>query len=315
MTVTADKVIAIALSYVGYHEKASNKNLDSKTANAGSANYTIFGKRMHQQQPSNMDFPAPWCDTYVDEVVLEAADGDVKKAKYILCGDFDDYTVRSAQLYKNAGRYDRKPKRGDQIFFRNSSGICHTGFVTEVTTLTVKTVEGNSGNMVKEHTYLKASPKIDGYGHPRYDVETKPAAKPAEKKTVAQIAQEVIDGKWGTGEERKKRLTEAGYDYATIQSLVNQMVGKTNSKPSAQKKKFPLPQGHWYGTPSQDYRNHSGYYDEADRPAIRDIQKVVGTTQDGMYGKKTEEAVKKWQKSHNLTADGDVGIKTWEKMF
>ena len=35
------------------------------------------------------------------------------------------------------------------------------------------------------------------------------------------IAKEVIAGKWGNGEERKKRLTAAGYDYDTIQAIVN----------------------------------------------------------------------------------------------
>lgn len=48
----------------------------------------------------------------------------------------------------------------------------------------------------------------------------KPAPKP--KKTNAQVAVEVWQGKWGTGDERKKRLTEAGYDYNAIQDIVNQ---------------------------------------------------------------------------------------------
>ena len=46
------------------------------------------------------------------------------------------------------------------------------------------------------------------------------------KKTDEEIALEVIDGKWGTGMDRKNRLNAAGYDYATIQSIVNGLVGK-----------------------------------------------------------------------------------------
>lgn len=45
-----------------------------------------------------------------------------------------------------------------------------------------------------------------------------------ELKTVAQIAEEVIAGKWGNGDERKKRLTEAGYNYSEIQNQVNVML-------------------------------------------------------------------------------------------
>lgn len=39
-----------------------------------------------------------------------------------------------------------------------------------------------------------------------------------------EIAREVIDGKWGNGADRKRRLTEAGYNYAQIQSLVNKII-------------------------------------------------------------------------------------------
>ena len=44
------------------------------------------------------------------------------------------------------------------------------------------------------------------------------------KKSVDEVAREVIQGKWGNGAERKKRLTEAGYDYNEVQKKVNQMI-------------------------------------------------------------------------------------------
>ena len=77
---------------------------------------------------------------------------------------------------------------------------------------------------------------------------------------------------------------------------------------------FPLPKGHFYYT--EDRRNtvHSGYYSK-DRPAIRKIQKKVGTGVDGGYGAKTKAAVMRWQKKHGLKADGAVGVSTWNRMF
>ena len=48
------------------------------------------------------------------------------------------------------------------------------------------------------------------------------AAKEAAK--VEEIAKEVIKGKWGNGQERKDKLTEAGYDYHTIQTKVNELM-------------------------------------------------------------------------------------------
>ena len=47
-----------------------------------------------------------------------------------------------------------------------------------------------------------------------------------DKKTPEEIALEVIDGKWGTGMDRKNRLNAAGYDYAEVQAIVNALVGK-----------------------------------------------------------------------------------------
>lgn len=46
-----------------------------------------------------------------------------------------------------------------------------------------------------------------------------PAKKPAEE-----IAKEVVAGKWGNGSERRKRLEEAGYNYAEVQKWVNRML-------------------------------------------------------------------------------------------
>lgn len=49
--------------------------------------------------------------------------------------------------------------------------------------------------------------------------------EPAKKKSVDELAKEVIAGKWGAGEERKKRLTDAGYDYYAVQNRVNEIMG------------------------------------------------------------------------------------------
>ena len=61
--------------------------------------------------------------------------------------------------------------------------------------------------------------------------ESKAAAAPAAKpetvqpaqKSVDEIAREVLAGKWGNGDERKQKLTAAGYDYKAIQKRVNEL--------------------------------------------------------------------------------------------
>ena len=46
----------------------------------------------------------------------------------------------------------------------------------------------------------------------------------AAKKTVLELAKEVIAGKWGNGQDRKNRLTTAGYDYTAVQNKVNELL-------------------------------------------------------------------------------------------
>lgn len=55
-------------------------------------------------------------------------------------------------------------------------------------------------------------------------VNGKPVTKPVTAKSVDEIAREVIQGKWGAGAERKKRLTDAGYDYYEVQARVNEVL-------------------------------------------------------------------------------------------
>ena len=45
------------------------------------------------------------------------------------------------------------------------------------------------------------------------------------KKSIDEIAREVIRGDWGNGADRKNRLTAAGYDYVSIQARVNALLG------------------------------------------------------------------------------------------
>lgn len=48
----------------------------------------------------------------------------------------------------------------------------------------------------------------------------------SQKKSIDEIAREVINGLWGNGQERKDRLTKAGYNYSTIQKRVNELINK-----------------------------------------------------------------------------------------
>lgn len=63
---------------------------------------------------------------------------------------------------------------------------------------------------------------INKYGLLKYDgIEV--VSRPTPKKSIEDVAVEVIAGKWGNGLDRKNRLHAAGYDYATVQAKVNSM--------------------------------------------------------------------------------------------
>lgn len=68
---------------------------------------------------------------------------------------------------------------------------------------------------------------IEGYCDKDYfykDYEDNNNPETPDKKTIDEIAREVIAGKWGTGNERRKRLEAAGYDYDAVQKRVNELL-------------------------------------------------------------------------------------------
>ena len=172
-----DKVLSIARQEIGYLEKRSNSQLDSKTANAGSNNYTKYARDLYPSLQGQ-----PWCDMFVDWCFVQAF-GRVA-AQQLLGGGFSAYTPTSAQYYKTKGQYHKNsPQPGDQIFFRNSQRICHTGIVDEVTMTKVRTIEGNTsdgsevianGGAVCCKEYSLDNRRIDGYGRPDWSLVEQP---------------------------------------------------------------------------------------------------------------------------------------------
>ena len=57
------------------------------------------------------------------------------------------------------------------------------------------------------------------------------------KKSVDELAQEVLEGKWGNGKNRKKKLENAGYNYDEVQNRVNEILGVNVTKTYTVKKR------------------------------------------------------------------------------
>ena len=213
MGYTAKQLVTIAEAEIGYHEKASNSNLDSKTANSGKGNYTKYSRDLHKAGYYNGNKQGfDWCDQFVDWCFFQLCGKNKDKAEYLECqtGKYGAGCGFSLKYYKAAGRFDKTPKVGDQIFFKYSdddSTADHTGIVVRVANGLVETIEGNSGSEVKRKAYQRTDKTIVGYGHPRYDAETATKAPAKEEVKTVKIAMPVLKkGSTGAAVKTLQRL-------------------------------------------------------------------------------------------------------------
>lgn len=128
-----EKLIQIAKNEVGYLEKASNSQLDDKTANAGKNNYT---KYWHDIKPDYQG--QPWCAAFVSWCFmkafgLETAKKLLKHWPYVYCPTMADLFTLNAN-----------PKVGDIVIFYRHGEFAHTGIVIKVSEDRFWTVEGNT---------------------------------------------------------------------------------------------------------------------------------------------------------------------------
>ena len=79
-TCTAEEFIKVLLDEVGYVEKASNHNLDIKTANVGTNNYTKYGK--WYKDNCGGDHPAYWCQQYISWCAFRACQLHLEKVEH-----------------------------------------------------------------------------------------------------------------------------------------------------------------------------------------------------------------------------------------
>lgn len=276
MAYTASALIKIAEAEVGYLEKKSNSQLDDKTANAGSKNYTKYARDLFKAGYYNGNKNGyAWCDCFHDHCHWIAAGKDAKEAQRMICqtGDLGAGCVYSARYYRNAGRFYTNPKVGDQIFFGSKGSENHTGIVYKVDSKKVYTIEGNTsgasgvianGGGVCKKSYPLNYYKIVGYGRPRYleeaetvdNGETKTETNASKGESTVNVTLNVLN-KGDKGEQVK-----------ALQRLLYAMGYELGSKPV-----------------------------------------------DGSFGAKTDAAVRAYQKKKGLTVDGSVGQKTWEKML
>lgn len=202
MSYDKQKVIDIALSEVGYLEKASASQLDSKTANAGSGNYTKYSRDLaavsffngRKQGVAWCAVFDAWCfyKAYGKAAALELLCQPTKAANNAGAG-----CKYARNYFKTKGQlHTSNPQPGDVIFFysKDKSQIQHQGLVYKVDGSKVYTVEGNTsgasgvvanGGGVFKKSYPHTYDRLAGYGRPQFDTQKVEAEAEEAPKTDA----------------------------------------------------------------------------------------------------------------------------------
>lgn len=153
------------LKQAGYHEKASNKDLYTDKNN-GNKNFTKYADMIKKTDLVNGNKQGiAWCAVFIIACF------------YDMFGE--DQTHKILSLPKNSAgagcpylySYLRDmipPKEGDLIFFGKDKPT-HVGYIYKVDDKKIYTVEGNSDDQVKKHSYNIGSSKIYGFGRPYYN--------------------------------------------------------------------------------------------------------------------------------------------------
>lgn len=258
ITKAINAVINIALAEVGYLEKATNANLDDKTANAGSNNYTKYWRDIYPAYQGQ-----PWCACFVTWVFVIAfgkamAQKLLKHYPYVYCPTMADLFALNAN-----------PKVGDIVIFKHNGVFTHTGIVIKVSGDQFWTVEGNTsggstiianGGGVCKKTYFNSNlpgtkfitpdyskmQEIKNEGNDTSSISASSILKMGSNGSAVKTLQKnlntlikaklTVDGEFGTATynavikfQTKYKLTADGIVGENTQKKINSLLKKKNS--------------------------------------------------------------------------------------
>ncbi|WP_433251854.1 CHAP domain-containing protein [Actinomadura nitritigenes] len=157
---TAQDVINLARTQVGTHEDASGNSkfnnwyIDSPLGEQNAHRIGAKSASVYKGQS--------WCDMFVSWLGQNTGTKGMGA---------DAYTVSHAQWFKKTGHFGQTPKPGAVVFFAwnggGIKGIDHVGIVVKDNhDGTINTIEGNTGNAVKQK--VRDTSTVAGYGYPEY---------------------------------------------------------------------------------------------------------------------------------------------------
>lgn len=225
MAKTAESVLDVMRSWLGFSE-ANGKFKEI---------IDLYNSVKPLPRGYAVQYSDEWCDTCVSAAGIRAGCSDLIGRE---CG-----VEEHVKIFKKMGIWIEDgtitPEPGYVIVYNwdkaaqpNDGYSDHIGFVEKVSGGMVTAIEGNRGEKVDRRVLPLGWGYIRGYAAPRYEKAANETGgnTGTGKKSVEAVAKEVLAGKWGNGEDRKKRLQAAGYDYGVVQAKVNELVKGSGKK-------------------------------------------------------------------------------------
>lgn len=215
---TAQDVLNVMRSWIGYSE-ANGKHKQI---------IDLYNSVKPLPRGYAVQYNDEWCDTTVSAAAIKAGCSELIGRE---CG-----VERHVDIFKSMGIWIEDgritPQPGDIIVYNwddatqpNDGYSDHIGYVEAVSGGTITAIEGNKGEAVGRRTIPVGWGYIRGFARPKYAS----SGSSTIKKSVTEVAKEVLAGAWGNGDARKNALIAAGYDYAAVQAKVNELVSDTAS--------------------------------------------------------------------------------------
>lgn len=188
----------------------------------------VYNEQKPLPQGYKVKLTDAWCATTVSAVFLMNGYNGFSECS----------CPRMVEKAKKAGLWVENdaytPKLGDVVLYDwqdsgkgdNTGTPDHVGIIVSVgkTNFTVR--EGNRNKSIGNRIMNINGKYIRGFILPPYDAETSPKTddKPKADKSITEIAKDVINGKYGSGNTRKKKLEAEGYNYNEVQAEVNRIL-------------------------------------------------------------------------------------------
>lgn len=150
-------------------------------------------------------------------------------AKNVIQGKYGNGETRKKNLESRGYNYNEVQKEVNRLLnngSNSSSSNSSSSNSSNITTIAREVIQGKWGNGNDRKRALESR----GYNYSEVQAEVNrllnggSSSNSSNKKSIDTIAREVIQGKWGNGNDRKKRLESAGYNYREVQNRVNQLL-------------------------------------------------------------------------------------------